>query len=87
MSNALPSIVTDVGEMGAVVLDGKTGIVVAAKDTEGVSNAMRDLAANERLRKAMGLAARDRVHRYFGLDAMVDRLEEIYMDRRDRADC
>ena len=87
MSSSLPSIVTDVGEMGTVVLDGKTGIVVPAGDSGGVVRAMRSLAADKTLRESMGAAALLRVAEHYGSDSMVDRLEEIYLRGRNGADC
>ncbi len=77
MSCAVPCVVTNVGDNGLLV--GKTGVVVAPNDLEGLTQGCLSLI---RLgcagRKALGATARDRILRDFALPAAIRRYEELY---------
>lgn len=78
MASGLPCVVSRAGEMAKVVIHEETGIVVDSDDTTGIASALQRLAADPDLRRRMGAASLSRVQSEFGLDGMVDRLEDAY---------
>jgi glycosyltransferase involved in cell wall biosynthesis len=60
MSLSLPVIVTDVGAISDVIVNGQEGYLVQVGDIEGLRTAMRSLLTDQALRAAMGLHARRR---------------------------
>ncbi len=77
MTMEKPVIATDVG--GVRELVGDTGVLVPAKDSQALAEAM--LAVMERRpeeRTAMGRAARERILKNFSMDAKADEWEGLY---------
>jgi glycosyltransferase involved in cell wall biosynthesis len=70
-------VTTDVGSAAEVVEDGVTGRVVAA-DTHALADAVLELLEDEGRRRAMGAAARDRMLRHFGADALIGQSVDLY---------
>jgi glycosyltransferase involved in cell wall biosynthesis len=70
-------VTTDVGSAGEVVLDGRTGRVVAC-EAEAVAQAITDLVADAGLRETFGAAAREHASTTFGQDTVVARLVGLY---------
>lgn len=60
MSLGLPVIVTDVGAISDVVLDGQEGYLVDAGDIEGLRSSLRSLVSDKGLREDMGRCAHRR---------------------------
>jgi glycosyltransferase involved in cell wall biosynthesis len=80
MAAALPMVVTDVGGNAEAVLDGKTGLVVPARDPERLGAAILAFAADPARAAAMGKAGRDRVEWNFSLAACVRQYEALYAE-------
>lgn len=59
MALSMPVIATEVGSIGEITLDGKTGYVVAPYDIDGLVERTTQLYSDENLRRTMGSAARD----------------------------
>jgi len=76
----LPAIVTRAGGMVEVVEEGITGRCVDIGDRNALAERMIELLTNDVLRKAMGLAARERARRLFSADAMVDGMDRVYRE-------
>ena len=75
----LPLIATDVGGNRDVIVDGETGWLVPARDTEALRTAMHQLVTMpDADRRAMGDAGRRRTIEAFSLDEIVDRWSAIY---------
>jgi len=70
-------ITTDVGSAGEVVLDGRTGLVVAC-DPMAVATAIIDLLDDGDRRDAFGAAARAHARASFGIGPVADRLALLY---------
>ena len=70
LAAGLPVIATDVGGASEQVIDGVNGRLVPARDVAAFSQAMIELASNEELREAMGVAAREHICRHFTLERM-----------------
>lgn len=77
---ALPAIVTRAGGMVEVVEEGTTGRIVNIGDRNALAERMIELLSNDVLRKAMGLAGRERARRLFSADAMVNGIEHVYRE-------
>jgi glycosyltransferase involved in cell wall biosynthesis len=73
----IPCVTTDAGSAGEVVLDGITGRVVP-REAAAVASALIDLAADPRLRAAMGEAARVHAEASFGAARLVADVDRSY---------
>ena len=79
MACGVPCVVTDVGDSAWIV--GDTGRVVPPRDPVSLADACVDvLAMSLPDRQHLGLAARARVEQHFGLPAIVDRYERLYLE-------
>lgn len=79
MHFALPMITADIGTgTGFVNEDGVTGLHVAPGDPAALAKAMERLADDAALVERFGGAARERLLRCFGADAMVDAHMRLY---------
>lgn len=78
MAAGLPMIVTDVGGNAEAVLDRVTGLVVPARDSRRLAEAIVRLANEAPLRTSMGAAGRERVTALFSLNHCVDCYEILY---------
>jgi glycosyltransferase involved in cell wall biosynthesis len=78
MAAGLPVIATDVGGNGEAVVDGVTGLLVAARDASTLADALTQLAGDEQRRRSMGHAGRRREEAHFTPEAMIDAYERLY---------
>lgn len=78
MAAGLPLVVTDVGGNKEAVVDGKTGYIVEANNSEALGNAILDLTNHPEKALQFGQAGQARVKKYFSLDACVQAYEELY---------
>ena len=76
--SGLPSVTTNVGSAGEVVVNGVTGRVVEAK-AGSVANALVEILRDEDLRSSMGEAAKKHSERAFGVDRLVSDHEALYL--------
>ena len=70
MMAGMATVATDVGDTGAAVQDGTTGILIRPEDEDALCDALRRVIADPALRRAMGDAARRRALAEFSLPAM-----------------
>ncbi len=73
----LPLIVTSVGGLADLVVDGVTGFSVEPGELDPLIGHLRTLAERPELRRQFGAAARDRAERDFDADANAARLVEL----------
>lgn len=78
MASGLPVIASRVGGVPEAVVDGLTGILVPPGDAEGLSAAIRRLAADPEMRRRMGDAGRERAVRHFSPERMLTAIEALY---------
>jgi glycosyltransferase involved in cell wall biosynthesis len=64
MACAIPVVGTAVGGLLDTVVDGATGILVPPRQPRYAAEAIKELLANEKLRRAMGAAGRERAAEY-----------------------
>ncbi len=80
MAAKKPVIATNVGGIPEIVIDGKTGILVPPKNTEGFSSAIIKLYNNPELSRRMGLAGYRRAKNIFNIETTVRELENLYSE-------
>jgi sugar transferase (PEP-CTERM/EpsH1 system associated) len=85
MASGLPVIATRVGGNAELVDHGRTGIVVASADVEGLAQALVQMHDDTNLAAAMGRAGRAEVERRFSLQAMVAAYQAVYDRQLARA--
>ena len=79
MACGIPCIVTDVGDSARIV--GKTGIVVKPGDKKAFTDAMiRLIKMSPEERLGLGKLARNRIIKYFSLDLVVKKYEDMYQN-------
>jgi glycosyltransferase involved in cell wall biosynthesis len=84
-ASRLQAVATDVGGNAELVVDGETGLLVPARNSVALGEAMlRIMALPEEQRAAMGAAARHRTENEFAIGAILDEWEGIYTELIDR---
>lgn len=79
MACAVPCVGTDIGDIGQIVAD--TGVILPPRDPDAFAAAFERMwRLGPERRSALGVAARDRITRYYSLPAIVRRYEELYCD-------
>ena len=78
MAAAKPVVVTAVGSLPEVVVDGSTGVVVEPSSTSALADAIVALAGDRARGSALGVAGRVRAQQDYGLDRMVDETVGVY---------
>jgi glycosyltransferase involved in cell wall biosynthesis len=74
----LPAISTPIGAIAEAVRDGKTGLLVPARDVKALASALSYLMTHDDLRRHLGRAAREYAQRHFGIDRMLDGMEAVF---------
>ncbi|MFN7933633.1 MAG: glycosyltransferase [Bryobacteraceae bacterium] len=78
-ASGLPIVATKVGGNSEIVADGETGFLAPAKDSDALAAAMnRMMALDVSRRRQMGLAGRQRAEEYYGIEAVLNKWENIY---------
>jgi glycosyltransferase involved in cell wall biosynthesis len=80
MASGLPVVATKVGDIPRAVEDGVTGLLVPARSTELLTDALEKVLGDVDLRLAMGRAGRRRVQARFSLQTTTDALERLYRE-------
>jgi glycosyltransferase involved in cell wall biosynthesis len=73
-----PAVATRVGGTPDVVRDGVDGFLVDLGDTDALAERLAELAADPERRERMGLAGRTHVLERYGVDRLVDDIDELY---------
>lgn len=71
-------VATRVGEIPAMLDEGRAGILVDVRDVDGLERALRRLLRDEAERDRLGLEARRRVEQLYTWDATVQRVSKLY---------
>lgn len=75
----LPVIVTDVGGVSEIVIDGETGILIPSEDPSALAQAILRLTGDSQLQKRLIANARKRLKR-FSLQNTIDNIENLYRE-------
>jgi glycosyltransferase involved in cell wall biosynthesis len=78
MACGLACIGTRVGGVPEVLEEGRCGLLVESGDTGGLVSAMAALAGDVNGRRGLGVVARERVRRAYGLDKMIEAYAALY---------
>jgi len=78
MACGLPVVSTTVGAITEAVDDGVTGLIVPPRDVVALGAALGQLRDDAARRATLGQAARVRAMRTFGLDRMLDAMENVF---------
>jgi glycosyltransferase involved in cell wall biosynthesis len=81
MSAGAVAVATDVGGTADLVAPGETGILIHPRDAGTAAAAIGRLLREPDTRVRMATAARRRIEDDFGMEAMVRRTSEIYLER------
>ena len=73
-----PVVVSDVGGLPEVTIDGETGFVVPRENPEAAADALEKLVLNANLRYKFGIAAKQHVERLYSWDACVNTMLRVY---------
>jgi glycogen(starch) synthase len=74
-----PIVATRVGGLPEVILDGETGLLVEANDSDALASAILRLLRSPEWARQMGLTAHLRADREFGWAQHVSAYEELYV--------
>ncbi|HWG56021.1 MAG TPA: glycosyltransferase [Gaiellaceae bacterium] len=74
----VPVVSTDVGGVADVVADGVTGFLTDVSDTRAFADRLAALAADEDVRRSFGAAGRQRVVSRYGVDRLLDDVDDLY---------
>lgn len=78
LASGTPLVATTAGGIGAVVEDGRTGVVVPERDAAALARAVGSLLNDASLRAGLGQNARALIEARYGWDAVAGRLEIAY---------
>jgi glycosyltransferase involved in cell wall biosynthesis len=78
LASGTPVVSTAAGGIGAVVEDGRTGLVVPERDAAAIAAALARIAADPDASRRLGAAARRLVSERFGWERTAARLESAY---------
>jgi glycosyltransferase involved in cell wall biosynthesis len=84
MARGVPVVASDVGGLPDVVVDGETGRLVPPENPERLGAAISEMLSDEPARRRMGLAARERAERLFGIEASAQGLLDAVQAAIDR---
>ena len=78
MAQSLPCVVTRVGGMPELVVDGENGYVVEPGDPAALAGAILTLAADTALRRSLGARSLERVRKQFSVESTIAATHRMY---------
>ena len=78
MAAARPVVATRVGGVPEIVGDRRSGLVVPFGDPVRFADVLQHLVEDERLRRSLSAAGREKARRRFGIGVMAARMEPLY---------
>lgn len=79
-----PAVVSAVGGLEEVVVDGETGLIVPPMDAESAAKALIKLIENSKIKNMLGKNARERVSRLYNWQDNVTQMVDIYKQLLDK---
>ncbi|MEP6892162.1 MAG: glycosyltransferase [Gaiellaceae bacterium] len=80
LAAGVPVVSTDVGGVADVVDDGRSGLLAAAGDVEGIAAALERLGSDRELRERMGAAGRAAVLERYSVPRLVHDVDHLYRE-------
>ena len=84
MSCALPVVTTSAGAIGEVARDGETALVVPAKNSDALADALHQIRTDRDSARQLGQRARELVRAHHQLDGMLTQMEEVFHRALDK---
>ena len=78
MALGKPVVATAVGGNPELVVDGKTGYLVAPRDPAGLAKAIIKIIKHPSLQEYFGKNGQQRVKKYFSMEKMIDETVKTY---------
>jgi glycosyltransferase involved in cell wall biosynthesis len=78
MAAGIPVVASAVSAIPEVVLQGETGLLVPARDVQGLTEALRQLLTDAPLRQHMGLMGQERAETQFSAGRMIESTVGVY---------
>ena len=78
MACGKPAISTPIGAIGEALQDGQTGLMTPPKDVPKLTETLRRLMQDEALRLRFAAASLAYAQDNFGIDSMLDRMEQVF---------
>jgi Glycosyltransferase len=78
MAMAKPIVATEIDGIKEILYNGEAGLLVPPKDPKALSDAIIDMLIHRDKAYQMGMAARKIVEGRFGVDVMVQKVEDVY---------
>ena len=82
----LPTVITSVGGMKYLTVDGKTGFQVPGDTPEAAEAPLRKLIEDESLRNTMGASGRERALEKYSHQAYIEKVEKLYGELLGKSD-
>ncbi|HEY2777611.1 MAG TPA: glycosyltransferase [Gaiellaceae bacterium] len=84
LAAGMPAVSTDVGGVSDVVVEGKSGFLVPAGDTQGLADRLARLAGNPGLRTELGAFGSEWVRSRYSVPRLVDDIDTLYRSLLER---
>ncbi len=81
MNAARPVIASNIGGNQDLVIEGETGYLFAAGDSEQLKDKLAMMISQSSKRLAMGRSGRERIKAHFDIDGVVEQLVELYSEK------
>jgi glycosyltransferase involved in cell wall biosynthesis len=79
MAAGIPMVVTDCGALPDMIVDGEQGFIVPVGDSSAMSERLRALADDTKLRERLGVSARNRVEQMYRIEQTARGYENLLM--------
>ncbi len=76
----LPVIASDVGGIPDIIIDKKTGMLVAEKNPQALATAIKELAENKALQESLVQGAKEHIKQNFSWDVIIEKQIKIYQE-------
>jgi glycosyltransferase involved in cell wall biosynthesis len=87
MAQGVPAIVSRVGGLPELVVDGECGLIVPPRDPDALARAVLRLADDRPLARRMGERARERIRVRFGIRETIERTLALYRELASSPPC
>jgi glycosyltransferase involved in cell wall biosynthesis len=84
MSSGCPVVGTEVGGVGEVVQNDRTGLIVPPEDPDALAQAILSCLNNPQEARQRATAAREWAHAHYSMETWVRKLEHLYLHELDR---
>ncbi|WP_240500238.1 glycosyltransferase [Halioglobus japonicus] len=85
MALSKPVVASDVGGLKEVIIDGESGVLFPAGDSEELASILLELVNSPELMQRIGLAARERAEAAFSLGMIADQYIDVYQEQLQHA--